>query len=82
MEARLRRASLAGMARHERRLGDCDNRLQALSPLAVLARGYALVYGADGALISSSRDLRPGQQIRARLAQGAVRAEVTETHDA
>lgn len=51
-------------------------RLQALSPLRVLDRGYALVYGPDGRLLRTSSDVRQGEQITARLADGSVRAEV------
>jgi len=54
-------------------------RLQALSPLAVLNRGYALVYGPDGTLLRSSDDVKPGDTVRARLAAGSLDAKVTET---
>jgi exodeoxyribonuclease VII large subunit len=53
--------------------------LEALSPLAVMSRGYALVYGADGNLLRSVAATAPGQTIRVRLAQGALEAEVTRT---
>ena len=55
-------------------------RLQALSPLAVLSRGYALVYGPDGALLRSAADAKPGDAIRARLASGSVDAQVVKTN--
>jgi exodeoxyribonuclease VII large subunit len=54
-------------------------RIQALSPLAVLSRGYALVYTADGRLLRSVADTAAGQTIRARLARGTLEAEVTRT---
>jgi exodeoxyribonuclease VII large subunit len=53
--------------------------LQALSPLSVLARGYALVYGEDGELLRSAEKAHPGQTIRARLASGTLSAQVTST---
>jgi exodeoxyribonuclease VII large subunit len=63
------------------RLGPLDRastRLQVLSPLAVLSRGYALVYSADGALLRSAAKTSKGQTIRAYLAEGTLEAEVTQ----
>jgi exodeoxyribonuclease VII large subunit len=53
--------------------------LEALSPLAVLSRGYALLYAADGKLLRSASETAAGQTIRARLAHGTLEAEVTQT---
>jgi exodeoxyribonuclease VII large subunit len=61
------------------KLNHADARLHALSPLAVLNRGYALVYSADGELLRNSADVRAGDSIRARLALGSIEAEVTRT---
>ena len=88
MEDRLQGAALRSVVRKAGSLERVTARLQALSPLAVLARGYALVYnvegttGEGGGLITSSTDTRPGRRIRARLAQGSLIAEVTETEQA
>src|SRR3984885_12998927 len=54
-------------------------RLEALSPLAVLSRGYALVYSADGRLLRAAAETSAGQTIRARLGRGTVEADVTST---
>ena len=54
-------------------------RLGALSPLAVLNRGYALVYNSAGQLLHNSTSVKPGSTVRARLAKGALEAEVTRT---
>lgn len=61
------------------RLQRATARLEAMSPLAVLSRGYALIYAPDGTLLKSSADILNGQQIRARLGTGALIATVTET---
>ncbi|GAC1357826.1 MAG: exodeoxyribonuclease VII large subunit [Acidobacteriaceae bacterium] len=65
------------------RLGHAAAQLDALSPVAVLARGYALIYlesgAAAGNLVRDSRDLAPGNRIRARLGQGSFAAHVLET---
>jgi len=53
-------------------------RLDSLSPLAVLARGYALVRRVrDDALLRSARDAVPGEAIAVRLAEGELEASVT-----
>ena len=59
-------------------------RLNALSPLAVLNRGYAIVYlegSQQETILSDAADATPNQTIRARLAKGSVRAVITEKID-
>jgi exodeoxyribonuclease VII large subunit len=46
-----------------------------------LARGYALVYNADGTLLRSATETSPGQTIRARLASGSLSAQVTNVRE-
>ena len=55
-------------------------RARALSPLATLRRGYAVLQDADGHVVASVADVRPGQRVSARVADGRVLADVTETH--
>jgi exodeoxyribonuclease VII large subunit len=50
--------------------------LDALSPLGVLGRGYALVQDARGRLVRSARGVRAGEQLRVRLAEGALSCRV------
>jgi exonuclease VII large subunit len=53
--------------------------LQALDPLRVLERGYALVGdAATGALISSVREVRAGQELQIALRDGSVTARVSD----
>ena len=54
-------------------------RLQALSPMAVLERGYALAFAADGKLLRSVRQTAPGAAFTLRLADGTVHAATEET---
>ena len=58
------------------RIDRCMARLEALNPLRVLERGYALVYDAEGHLLRDANQAIPGQEIRARLAQGELRSRV------
>lgn len=51
-------------------------RLEALSPLAVLERGYAVVTSASGRFVRNAGELSPGDSIGIRLARGSVRAVV------
>ena len=62
------------------RLSHASARLHALSPIAVLNRGYALVFAANGHLLRSSADVQSGDPIRARLADGVIEAEVTKSN--
>jgi len=77
-------ANLAA-ATHARLLGSrgtLDRRtasLEALSPVAILNRGYALVFDAEGRLVKDAARLNAGDDLSARLARGRVRARVTAT---
>jgi exodeoxyribonuclease VII large subunit len=76
---RLHRTTTQIINPRQTRLNWASAALEALSPLAVLSRGYALVYAADGNLLRSVAATAPGQTIRARLAHGALEATVTQT---
>jgi len=58
------------------RLERMDTALQALSPLAILERGYALVFDASGKLLKDASKVKAGDEISARLAKGTVEARV------
>jgi exodeoxyribonuclease VII large subunit len=53
--------------------------LEALSPVAILNRGYALVFDAKGQLVKDAEGLKAGDEVSARLARGGIRARVTAT---
>jgi exodeoxyribonuclease VII large subunit len=52
--------------------------LQAVSPLATLERGYAIVFDSDGRVLRSAKDAPPGTPLRARLAEGELALKVTD----
>ncbi|HRN51431.1 MAG TPA: exodeoxyribonuclease VII large subunit [Anaerolineales bacterium] len=56
-------------------------RLQALSPLAVLERGYAVVRAADGTLVRQASQVQPGATLDVRVQRGHLNVEVKETKD-
>jgi len=74
--ARLAATVRAVWLRHHARLDQLEHQLKALSPTAILERGYALVFDRSGKLVKSSAQVEPGEQISARLAEGAVIARV------
>jgi exodeoxyribonuclease VII large subunit len=55
--------------------------LEMLSPLAILERGYALVFDGDGKLVKDAAQVQTGDEIRARLARGEIRAVVKRADD-
>ena len=50
--------------------------LEGLSPMAILERGYALVFDASGKLVKDASRVRAGEEISARLARGEIHATV------
>ena len=59
------------------RLSAAAGRLDALSPLRVLGRGYAIALDADGRAVKRASDLSEGDRIALRLHEGRATAEVT-----
>lgn len=76
-ELRVAGAAIGG--RHRPRLSSLAATLEALGPMRVLARGYAIVSAPDGTLVRSGGRLSPGQEIALRFHEGGARARVT-TH--
>lgn len=62
----LKRETLAAKAAH----------LQALSPLAILGRGYAACFDSQGDLVRASAQVKIGDELEIRLGQGALNATV------
>lgn len=79
--SRLARAAAGLLERREAHLKLAARALNAVSPLATLTRGYAIVTRPEGAVITSAAVISPGEEIEARLAQGRVRARVTGTRN-
>ncbi|MBV9303271.1 MAG: exodeoxyribonuclease VII large subunit [Acidobacteriaceae bacterium] len=74
METRISR----GRRRHE----TVHARLAQLSPLAVLARGYAIVENAERHILRSAAEASSGEELRVRLHRGELSALVSEIRPA
>ena len=55
--------------------------LEALSPKAILARGYALVFDDAGRLVKQAAQLKPGSRVRTQLGHGEFTANVEKVKD-
>lgn len=77
-DQRLRRAMTQWLESHRTRLRHATHALHAVSPLATLERGYAIVFDADGHVLRSVRHVAAGSALRARLADGELALRVTD----
>jgi exodeoxyribonuclease VII large subunit len=74
---RARRALQRDLEGRRHRLARLAASLDALSPLAVLSRGYSLTFAADGTtLLRAAEETRPGDLIQTRLASGRLISRV------
>ena len=55
-----------------------ETALQSLSPVAILDRGYALVFDSNGKLLKDADAVKIGDEISARVAHGQIHAAVTK----
>jgi exodeoxyribonuclease VII large subunit len=78
LDARLRRTLPARLETLRQRLALAARTLDAVSPLATLQRGFAIVTrGTDGRLLRDAAGVQAGELIEARLARGRLEARVT-----
>jgi exodeoxyribonuclease VII large subunit len=75
---RIRRALTAGERLRRARLEGLQQRLEALNPLAVLQRGFAVVHDSDGRLVGSIHVVSAGDDVSVRLADGSFGATVRQ----
>ena len=59
-----------------RRFAQLTAKLDALSPLKVLGRGYAMAQDERGSVLKSSEQVQVGERIRVKLAQGSLQCSV------
>lgn len=76
LEARLATAMARRLEQARSRFALATRSLQSLSPLATLERGYAIVFDAQGSVVTDAAAVQPGGMIEARLARGRIKAKV------
>jgi exodeoxyribonuclease VII large subunit len=79
LENLCRQAAARRISAQRQRLAPLNAQLVALSPQAVLERGYALVFNSSGALVRDAATLHPGDLLDTRLASGSVKSTVRTT---
>ncbi len=77
--AALTAATRTALLQKRGRLEQLSAHLEALSPVAILDRGYALVFDASGNLLKDAVRVHEGDEISARLAKGEIAATVKGT---
>lgn len=80
LASRLNGALRRGRAQHGQRLAAVAGRLDALSPLGVLGRGYSITLTGDRAVRDAS-EVAPGDDVQIRLNRGTLACSVISTTD-
>ena len=78
---RLRQAPALTVERKRAALEQSAAKLEALSPLRTLGRGYAIVRTDSGRVVSSSGDVAAGAHVEVKLAEGGFGARVEEVSE-
>lgn len=74
------KSAIAGQLQHlQMQVREQSRALQTVSPLATLARGYAITTTHEGAVVTSYEQIEPGATIHTRLANGEIRSKVLQT---
>lgn len=76
LQAQLHQAWCNHFAATKRSFAACAATLDALSPLQVLARGYAVVRTAQGHILTQAQSVQPGETVSIRLRQGQLHCQV------
>ena len=76
LENRLRAAQSGTVAKNRQRFVAQVSKLDAMSPLKVLTRGYAMVAKEDGQIVRSVSDVKPKDPIAVRVSDGTIVATV------
>ncbi len=77
LQQRLATSTDNSLANSRHKIALLGRALNAVSPLATLDRGYAIIRNAEsGEVLTDAHDAQPGQDVRARLAQGELIATV------
>lgn len=78
LKSRLISAQTQGLDRRKRQYVELTAKLDAMSPLKVLTRGYAMAQTADGTVIRSVSQVHNGDAIAVQFSDGSINATVTD----
>jgi exodeoxyribonuclease VII large subunit len=78
LETRLEAAISARIQGGAAVLGELSAKLAGMNPLSVLSRGYGMVEGENGEVISSVKNVAMAQNVRVRMSDGSIGATVTD----
>jgi len=78
LEGRLRHAAAGETVRRRRAVQALAGRLESLSPLACLARGYSICTLPSGEIVTRARQVAPGAAVSVRLGEGSLGCRVEE----
>ena len=78
MRQSLASLGVRGVARHRERLGSTGRRLDLLSPLATLQRGYAIAEREDGHVVAHAADVVAGDPLAVRFQDGRIHVYVND----
>ncbi|MCA9969380.1 MAG: exodeoxyribonuclease VII large subunit [Anaerolineales bacterium] len=76
LAGRLTQVMARQLERRRAQLALPETRLRAVSPLATLARGYAIVRGEDGQIVRSVAQVQPAQRLAVQVADGQLDVRV------
>lgn len=76
LEYRLSQTIAARLSSTRERFGSALTHLEAVSPLATLARGYSVTTAPDGTVLKQTRQAQPGDVLTTRVQDGWVESEV------
>ncbi len=78
LKNRLLSAQVQNLDRRRRRYVELTAKLDAMSPLKVLTRGYAMAQTQDGQVLRSQKQVNPGDKITVSVSDGRILATVNE----
>ena len=81
LQQRLGDVTGAVLGRHRQKFAALAASLDAMSPLAVLGRGYAVARGAEGTILRSCRDVSAGDRVDITLGEGGFTAVVDRPYE-
>ena len=76
VQQKLGSAARSVVEKDSRRFAQLTAKLDAMSPLKVLGRGYAMAQNESGEVLRSAQQVEVGEQVHVRLGQGSLRCTV------